>query len=506
MRVPVAEVISPSPLPRISSGWQGTAWGYGHLFLNMTGSLVMSAGVLGSTPEQTGQSLCGRIVPELKALPPMPYWRRVINTGRLLKYAFTAPSAVRRFDKEVANFAIAHADRSQAMMAELQRHAWFYEHAMAVHIQSSALSGFLSSIVENMVADRANDSTLQEQGEAVRLLAGASGVESAEMLHQLDTLVSQVAQHDLAHSAFASASSDQALSWLQETAGIKEAFTGFLAAHGHRGYRELCMRDQAWAEKPLPLVQSMQASVRAHLSNSDMHQAQHEAIDMSSLSRGLRAVLPKAHDAIRRREHTKSQLVAIAHRFKLAFYHLGDLLEKEGHLPDADLVHFFAFEELPDFVASPTEEAVAQAISRRAALEFQQCFSFPEISVGMPRPLEEQVVEATDGQLTGRPASRGVVEGKARVAHTLEEAAQLQPGEILVTPITDIGWTPYFSMIAGLVTDLGSAVSHGAVIAREYGLPCVVNTRIGTRCISTGDNIRLDGDTGQVVLLDYSAD
>lgn len=93
------------------------------------------------------------------------------------------------------------------------------------------------------------------------------------------------------------------------------------------------------------------------------------------------------------------------------------------------------------------------------------------------------------------------MEGTARVAHTLSEAAQLQPGEILVTPITDIGWTPYFSMISGLITDLGSAVSHGAVIAREYGLPCVVNSRVGTRAINTGDRIRLDGDTGVVEIL-----
>ncbi len=85
-----------------------------------------------------------------------------------------------------------------------------------------------------------------------------------------------------------------------------------------------------------------------------------------------------------------------------------------------------------------------------------------------------------------------------RVAHTLAEAARLQPGEILVTPITDIGWTPYFSLIGGLVTDLGSAVSHGAVIAREYGLPCVVNTRDGTRFLNSGERVRLDGDKGTV--------
>ena len=125
--------------------------------------------------------------------------------------------------------------------------------------------------------------------------------------------------------------------------------------------------------------------------------------------------------------------------------------------------------------------------------------------MGRPQPLEPQPIDATAGILQGRPASRGIVEGIARVAHTLAEAAALQPGEILVTPITDIGWTPYFSMIGGLVTDLGSAVSHGAVIAREYGLPCVVNTRQGTRFFQTGDRIRLDGDSGRIERLSGSS-
>ena len=107
--------------------------------------------------------------------------------------------------------------------------------------------------------------------------------------------------------------------------------------------------------------------------------------------------------------------------------------------------------------------------------------------------------------LQGRPASRGVVEGIVRVAHTLQEAALLEPGEILVTPITDIGWTPYFSLIGGLVTDLGSSVSHGAVIAREYGLPCVVNARQATRFLQTGNRVLLDGDKGTVVLLPEEA-
>ena len=96
--------------------------------------------------------------------------------------------------------------------------------------------------------------------------------------------------------------------------------------------------------------------------------------------------------------------------------------------------------------------------------------------------------------------SRGRVTGVARIVRSIEEASALQRGEILIAPITDVGWTPYFSLIAGLVTDIGSAVSHGAVVAREYGLPAVVNTRIATRVFRTGDRIVLDGESGVVRL------
>ncbi len=189
----------------IDRNWQITAWRYGHLFLNLTGNIVMSAGVLGSSPEQAAQTLCGRPVPELKPLPPKPFVQRAINTARLLRYALGAPQVVNRFDREVADFRIASRDDAESMMAELSAKAWFYEHAMAVHIQSSALSGFLSAIVENMVSARANDATAEEQAEAMRLLAGATGVESAEMVTQLDELVARIATLPQAKRAFCEA-------------------------------------------------------------------------------------------------------------------------------------------------------------------------------------------------------------------------------------------------------------------------------------------------------------
>ena len=486
---------------RIDHDWQVTASAYGHLFLNMTGNLVMSAGVLGSSAEQAAQTLCGRIVPELKELPPLPFWRRVLNTGKLLRYCLAAPGVVQRFGDDLDQFAIEKKPASAAMWREISEKSWFFDHCMAVHIQSSALSGFLCAIVENMVSGKSNDSTVEEQAEAVRLLAGASDVESALMLEQLDELLDRVAQHPDAEHGFQRATVEEATLWLRQAPNLAEEFDSFLRHHGHRGYRELCMRDPSWIDDLTPLIQSMQAAVHARLLTGGHRELHSEDIEWSSLSRGLRWILPKAHNAIRRREHTKSQLVQLAHRFKQAFHYLGERMASEGIIPDADLVFFFSTSELSAFIAEPSVSAVEHALARRSALDYQQQLEFPEISVGLPQPMEPQPVDIVDGVLQGRPASRGVVEGIVRVAHTLEEAAALEPGEILVTPITDIGWTPYFSLIGGLVTDLGSSVSHGAVIAREYGLPCVVNTRQATRFLETGSRVWLDGDTGTVTLL-----
>ncbi|MFO7550862.1 MAG: PEP/pyruvate-binding domain-containing protein [Haliea sp.] len=505
----------------IDHQWQVTAAAYGHLFLNLSGNAVMSAGVLGSSVEQTGQTLCGRIIPELKPMPPQPLWRRILNTGRLLRYCLTAPAVVERFGAELQAFEIEERPDSASMWAELESKSGFFDHCMAVHIQSSALSGFLCSIVENRVSGNANESTGEEQAEAMRLLAGATGVESALMLEQLDQLLDAIAAEPQAAQQFVAAPPADALHWLRGTAPLDADFAAFLLAHGHRGYRELCLRDPSWGDDPLPLIQSMQAAVHGRLVTGGHRQLHSSEINWADLGRDLRWLLPKAHNAIRRRERTKSQLVDLAHRFQQGFRHLGKLLVSEGRLPDADLLNFFSVAELPGFIAQCsaaepgaaqpgaaqpgatqlTDAAVALAQARREALAFQQKLEFPEISVGMPQPLEPRTVDPADGVLQGRPASGGIVEGSARVAHTLAEAAALQPGEILITPITDIGWTPYFSLIGGLVTDLGSSVSHGAVIAREYGLPCVVNTRQGTRLFQTGDRVRLDGNSGTITLL-----
>ena len=103
--------------------------------------------------------------------------------------------------------------------------------------------------------------------------------------------------------------------------------------------------------------------------------------------------------------------------------------------------------------------------------------------------------------LTGMSGSPGVVEGPARVLLDADGAHELQKGEILVAPTTSTSWTPVFGTIAGAVLDVGGIMCHAAIVAREYGLPAVVGTGVGTKRIKTGDRIRVDADAGVVTIL-----
>ena len=106
-----------------------------------------------------------------------------------------------------------------------------------------------------------------------------------------------------------------------------------------------------------------------------------------------------------------------------------------------------------------------------------------------------------DGTITGFPGAAGVVEGIARVLRAPEDAAQFGDGEILVTTVTNIGWTPIFPRAAAVVTDVGAPLSHAAIVARELGIPAVVGCGNATMLLHSGDRVRVDGSNGTVDVL-----
>ena len=195
-------------------------------------------------------------------------------------------------------------------------------------------------------------------------------------------------------------------------------------------------------------------------------------------------------------------MVAILRRAALE---AGRRLKERGLLRDPNEVFFLRLEELaPALRGEAALDVPAVVAARKAEQERLRRFEPPPVVVGEYRPARFEQADPIPQKhtLVGVAVSPGVVTGKARVILELDPADRVEPGEILVAPFTDPGWTPYFLAAAGVVVDVGGLLSHGSVVAREYGLPAVVNVGPATRLIQTGQRLQVDGDRGVVTILD----
>jgi pyruvate,water dikinase len=174
---------------------------------------------------------------------------------------------------------------------------------------------------------------------------------------------------------------------------------------------------------------------------------------------------------------------------------LGQLLAADGLLENPDDAFYLTWREL---MLGPPPDARELVALRRARRAEYQALVLPGSWTGTPVPIPAST-EAVD-TVSGIAASGGVVEGRVRVLLS-PDFDEVEPDEILVAPTTDPSWSSVMFISAALVVDIGSALSHAAVVARELGLPCVVNTRSGTRDLRTGDLVRVDGDAGTVTVL-----
>jgi pyruvate,water dikinase len=126
----------------------------------------------------------------------------------------------------------------------------------------------------------------------------------------------------------------------------------------------------------------------------------------------------------------------------------------------------------------------------------------PLTFIGHAKPRAATQGAAAEGDIQGLGTSVGRVRGRARVIHDLAaQAGELRKGDIIVTRFTDASWTPLFALAGGVVTDVGSMLSHSSIVAREFGIPSVVNTKTATGRIRTGDMLLVDGETGVVQIL-----
>ncbi|RLB45895.1 MAG: pyruvate, water dikinase [Deltaproteobacteria bacterium] len=470
---------------------------YGHLFINLTTLSELAANVAGSTKAQMCIALCGRDVEEVPDPEPAPALTRGLNGARYFSILFRAAKHRRDLDALRASLDLLESGNARDLYAAIDENLPQVWRAYELHLLSSSSAGALSPILLGILA-KGEEPTQEHHAELAEMLAGAKDVESADIAEGVERVIERLAANRSAAETFVSLGADTARAWLSsaDAGDAGEEFRRYIDRHGHRAVRELELRQKGWAIDPAPLIASLRSGLRARLQHGTPNRPEphHETSHPF-----IRRLLPLAHAAIRSREHTKSGLVAVTTAFKHAYRALGSRMTEEGLLPDEDAVFFLTHRELGELV-SGRRELADLAASRRRVVDYQMPLHFPQIFSGRPEPVRLEPIEGDDGTLIGKPVSRGTVTGRARVVETLEEAAALEAGEILIAPITDVGWTPYFSLIAGLATDVGSAVSHGAVVAREYGLPAVVNLRVATSHFRTGDLVTLDGDQGTLTL------
>jgi pyruvate,water dikinase len=174
-----------------------------------------------------------------------------------------------------------------------------------------------------------------------------------------------------------------------------------------------------------------------------------------------------------------------------------------GEPAQADDIFFVPLPELKRYAQG--EQVDLKSLAARNRQEYRrECArrQMPRLLLSTGEAFYEGLTEATAGEhdLVGEAVSAGVVEGPARVVLD-PHGVRLEPGEILVCPATDPGWTPLFLTASGLVMEVGGLITHGSIIAREYGLPAVVGVHDATRRLKTGQRVRVDGNLGRVTVL-----
>uniref|UniRef100_A0A2H8TRJ0 Putative phosphoenolpyruvate synthase n=1 Tax=Melanaphis sacchari TaxID=742174 RepID=A0A2H8TRJ0_9HEMI len=276
----------------------------------------------------------------------------------------------------------------------------------------------------------------------------------------------------------------------------------FIKKYGHKGVQELDFGSETWSTDRNRLFSCLQSLILYRNHRPDKISVE---IDSRRFTRGcfnkmiFDYLLKRYRQSISYREQSKDMLVQITHKLRLGYRNLGEKLVAEGKIPDLKLIFFMSQYEVRKMCENNNcPEIVHKAMKRRKLWPDWALLQFDDVCYGPPVPKknldEEFVYSSIKLQLKGFCVFPGVIKGRACVLEHIEDARYLRTGDILIVKSVDIAWSPYFPIISGLVTEIGGVISHGAVVAREYGLPCLVGVQNVKKYFKTGDMVILDSE------------
>ncbi|KAI5710208.1 hypothetical protein M8J75_006689 [Diaphorina citri] len=363
----------------------------------------------------------------------------------------------------------------------------------------------VACVTGNIIDENFNDNMVQ----VTNSIINSTNTVSVDIPHHFQKIVSSIINEDPDHK-FLSIDCSDAMEWLKHNC-VKshQLLQEFFVKFGHRGNKECDFMCETWSMNKPKVLDMIRNMVQAKLNSNDpngtsvppavVERQERTVPEQLKNSKIANLLLPFARSMVARRELTKDASALCIHKMRLAFLHLGTIMQRAGLLPHSRLIFFFTLYELKQLLSGRNVDVVSKALRRERLLPHWDKMIFHPQATGRPTLVNrEPRVLSVGHRLSGTPVWPGEVRGIARVIINLSEAATIRQGEILITHATDTGWTPYFFMLGGLVTELGGILSHGAVVAREYGLPSIVGVDNVTLYFKTGDKVLLNSTKGTI--------
>ena len=361
----------------------------------------------------------------------------------------------------------------------------------------------------------------QRAGQMERdLFSGLSRIRSAEPGLDLVRMARQVSRMpDLSRKVLAT--EPGRLLEILEQGGPDEhsllsAIDSFLRSHGHRAAREAELSEPRWHEDPaFPLAMLHKYLAGEALPDPEPMIKERMVRREQVTSRVLSAIpapfrrlfarlLTETQEAARTREDLRNWVVHTMGWYRVLALEVGRRMAGAGSLPHAHDVFFLREDEQLGWLGGSQSARNLSVVAAMRKLEYQALCSLPELPPWFvmegDRIVPQQTESFTGWSLTGLSGSPGQASGRVAVVRSPSELEKVRPGDILVAPFTDVGWTPLFLVAAAVVTELGGPLSHSCVVAREYGVPAVVNVKDATSHLKDGDLVHVDGDSGTVTV------
>jgi len=364
---------------------------------------------------------------------------------------------------------------------------------------------------------------LGEKNAADTLTLSAPGNITSEMGLALLDVADAIRPHPEVVAFLQHVQDDGFLDELPKLAGgteARQAIEAYLDRYGMRCVGEIDITRPRWRERPATLVPVILDNVRnfepgaaKRRFEQGRQEAQKKAQEVPERLRALpdgehkanetKRMIDRVRTFIGYREYPKYFIISRYFVYKQALLEEAGRLVQASVLPEKEDVFYLTFQEFRDVVRSNQvdHELIRQ---RKDAFRSYRALTPPRVLTSDGEVIDGAYRrdDVPAGALIGLPVSAGTIEGRARVILDMAQA-DIEPGDILVTAHTDPSWTPLFVAIAGLVTEVGGLMTHGAVIAREYGLPAVVGVVDATRLIPDGQRIRVHGSDGYVEILPW---